>query len=213
MAVEQEIAGLTLLIRHLRAAMSQGTLMMITLSWWQLLLGTSFALLEATSAPISYGTPHWLSSIRSCMAKLDASLHIDDLQKNFPQLLRARDIALMDAIISLPNLKHPQKAAFIRYRVPLGVPFLSEFATADGICLARDTWDGTRPRIASLLWPHQPHVGPKTLQTWRRILAKAFLNGARTRVSAFTRNLTMRRRLGCWLPSLDGFRLHWDCFG
>jgi hypothetical protein len=186
--------------------------MMITLSWWQLLLGTSFALLEATSAPISCHTPHWLSSIRQFMAKLDASLHNENLQNNFPQPLRAHDVALVDAINSLPNLKNPQKVAFNRCRIYLGVTFLSEIATADRIGLARDAWDGTRPRITSLLWPHQPHVGPQTLQTWRRLLATAFLNGTRTRVSASTRDLTLCHRLGCWLPSSDGFRLHWDCF-
>jgi hypothetical protein len=166
LAVEQGIAGITLLIRHLQAATSQGILMMIIVSWWQLLLGTSFALLEEPSVPISCDIPHWLSSLRNFLAKLDGSLHIADLQKYLPQPLRNNDVALMDAINALPDLKKSQKAAFNQCRVYLGVTFLSEISTADGTSLARDAWDGTRPRLTPFLWPHQPHVGPKTMQTW-----------------------------------------------
>jgi hypothetical protein len=118
----------------------------------------------------------------------------------------------MDAINTLPDIKKAQKAAFNRCRVYLGVTFLSEISSANGTSLARDAWDGTRPRLIPLLWPHQPHVGPKTIAT-------AFLTGARPRVSASTRDLALRTRnlalrqpLGCWLPTSAGFRLHWDCF-
>jgi hypothetical protein len=44
--VEQSIAGVTMLICHLRARSTQGTLALIALSWWQLRLGTSKPPLE-----------------------------------------------------------------------------------------------------------------------------------------------------------------------
>jgi hypothetical protein len=50
------------------------------------------------------------------------------------------------------------------------------------------------------------------MQTWRRLLATAFLTGARPRVSASTRDLTLCQPLGSWLPISAGFRFHWDCF-
>jgi hypothetical protein len=118
----------------------------------------------------------------------------------------------MYVINALPDLEKSQKAAFNRCRVFFGVTFLSKITTADDNSIARDAWDGTRPWITPLLWPHQPHVGPKTKQTLRRLLATAFLAGSQRRVSVTTRNLALRKPLGSWLPNSDGFRLHWDCF-
>jgi hypothetical protein len=138
--------------------------MLITVSWWQLMLGTSFALLGEPSVPISCDTPHWLSSIRDFLAQLDTSLHIADLQKYLPQPPQDNDVALIDAINAFPDLKTSHKAAFNQCRVYLGVTFLLESSIANGTSLARNAWDGTRPRLTPLLWPHYPHVVPNLLE-------------------------------------------------
>jgi hypothetical protein len=44
--VAQGIATLTMFLHHLRAATPQGRLLLITLAWWQLVLGTSYQLLQ-----------------------------------------------------------------------------------------------------------------------------------------------------------------------
>jgi hypothetical protein len=46
LAVEQGIAQVELFIRHTRAGSSQGKLLRIALSWWQLVIGVSYPLLE-----------------------------------------------------------------------------------------------------------------------------------------------------------------------
>jgi hypothetical protein len=46
--VEQGVAQVELLIRHLRTGTTQGTLMLIAISWWQMVVGVSYPLLGQT---------------------------------------------------------------------------------------------------------------------------------------------------------------------
>jgi hypothetical protein len=59
-----------------------------------------------------------------------------------------------------------------------------------------------------------PKPGPKSFRVWRRLLATTFLRGHRARVSATTRNLTLRRGTSRWrwLPSSYAFRYQWQSF-
>jgi hypothetical protein len=212
LAVEQGIAGLTMFIRHLRAGTQQGTLIRIALAWWQLRLGTSTPLLEDPTFPTPYDTPHLLSAHRTFLASVGGSLHIADFMKTQPAPLRSVDVCLMDAVAPDAAYKPAAKAAFNRVRLYLGVTYLSEIATADGQSIARDAWNGTRPRLSPFLWPYQPCPGVKSFRNWRRILADTFLSGTRRRVSARTLDLTLCQRLGPWLPYSEPFRAHWDAF-
>jgi hypothetical protein len=118
----------------------------------------------------------------------------------------------VDAVIALPSLSKPQLLAFNRCRLFFGVTYLSEVSTADGTAIASDAWDGSRHRCSPLLWPYQPMSGPKSFRVWRRLLATAFLQDHRPRVSIRTRNLTLRRKLRRWLPGSEAFRYQWTTF-
>jgi hypothetical protein len=89
--VEQGIAGVTMLIRHLRARSTQGTLALIALSWWQLRLGTSKPPLEDPKFNTPYDTPHWLAAHRAFLASTDGSIHIEDLHGTNPHHKRDGD--------------------------------------------------------------------------------------------------------------------------
>jgi hypothetical protein len=205
--VEQGIGQVQLLVRHLQAASPQGVLMRISLFWWQLVVGVSFSLLGQTSTEIPHPAMHWLLSLREFLKTIDTSIHTAGLSLSDP--LRESDVCIMDVIHPLPSLTKAQLRAFNRYRIFFGVHYVSEITTADGRQLCHDAWDGSRHRLSPLLWPYQPEPGPKSFQTWRCLLAMAFLKCHHHRVSLRTCDLTLRRPLGRWLHNSDAFRYHW----
>jgi hypothetical protein len=208
--VEQGIAQVELLVRHLRAGSTQGTLMLIAISWWQMVVGVSYSLLGQPDKFVPFDAPHWLSFIRGFLQSVEASIHINALA--LPSSHREFDSCIMDVIHDLPGIMRPQLQAFNRCRVFLGVQFLSEITTADGCYIARDAWDGSRPYISPLLWPYQPAPGPHSFRTWRRLLAPAFLRGHWPRVSSTTIDLSLRRSLGRWQLTSVTLRSHWLSF-
>jgi hypothetical protein len=63
LAVEQGIGQVELLVRHIRAGTTQGKLMRITLSWWQLVVGVSYPLPTDTSTTLPHPDSHLLSTL------------------------------------------------------------------------------------------------------------------------------------------------------
>jgi hypothetical protein len=58
LAVEQGIAQVELFIRHMQAGSTQGKLLRITLSWWQLVMGVSYPLLGFPAPCIPHQENH-----------------------------------------------------------------------------------------------------------------------------------------------------------
>jgi hypothetical protein len=164
--VEQGIGQEEMLVRYLRVISTQGTIMRITLSWWELVAGVSFPLLEAPSHLIPHLGPHWLSTLRYLLTMTNALLHIEGFTETLPPPLRENDDAIMDVIVSLSNVSKPDLRAYSRCNIYYGVTHLSEIASADGSLLARDAWDRSRLRISPTLWPYQPKPGPKSFRVW-----------------------------------------------
>jgi hypothetical protein len=210
--IKQGIAGITILIRHLRARTHQDSLVLISLVWWQLVSGLSTPLLEDPTVPFPYDTPHLLSAHRVFLASIGGSLHVADLQDTQPTPLRHADICIIDVVAWMAAYKPAAQAAFNRVRIYFGVRYLSEIVTAEGSSSARDAWEGGRVRLSPFLWPYQPCPGPKSFRNWRRILADAFLLGTRRRVSSRARDLTLRVNVSPWLPASDASQTHWDAF-
>jgi hypothetical protein len=136
--VEQGIAGIIILIRHLRARTQQGLLLLITLAWWQQIIGTQAQILEYPNSLIPHNTPHLLSAQCTFLTGINGSLHIAELQGTVPPPIWNDDVCLMEAVLTSANQKPAAVAAFNRARLHFGVMFLSEIATADGRALARD---------------------------------------------------------------------------
>jgi hypothetical protein len=203
--VEQGIGQVEMLVRHLRANSTQGILIRITLAWWQLVVGVSYPLLETPNMAIPHLAPNWLSSMRSFLTNMEASIHIDGLTQTLPTPLRENDACIMDVILSLPDVSRSHLRAFNRCRIFFGVAHVSEIGSADGTSLSRDAWEGWRIRMSPLLWPYQPCPGPASFWVWQRLLATALLKGNRRSVSARTIDLSLRRPLGRWLSTSTAF--------
>jgi hypothetical protein len=207
---EQGIALMVMIVRHLRSKSDQGRLLFIALSWWQLVMGTSYPLLQRPQRPILYDDAHIMSATRQFLKTVHGTLHIPELSSALPVPFRAQDQCLMDHFSLLPGATRATLGAANRVRLFYGVAYLSEITTADGMHLAGDAWEGTRLRISPLLWPFQPKPGPKSFRAWRRFLNDAFLRGPHLRVSSRTRDLLLRTTLGSWLPASSAFMFHWD---
>jgi hypothetical protein len=146
--VEQGIGQVEMLVQHLRANSTQGTLIRITLAWWQLVVGVSSPLLETTNTSIPHLAPHWLSSMRSFLNQMDASIHSDGLTTTLPQPLPENDNCIMDVILSLPSISKSQLRAFNWCRIYFGARFCRRHQH-----LTQRLGRIARPDVATPLWP------------------------------------------------------------
>jgi hypothetical protein len=141
--VEQCIAQLQLLVRHLRAQTTQGNLILIGLSWWHLVAGYSSSLWMNPAANISYVEHSWYTSLKEFLSHVDGTIHISPDAFIHWQPLWVHDVAIIERLSSLDGVSRADLAACNRCRLYTGVIFLSEITTADGLRLSRDAWDGT----------------------------------------------------------------------
>jgi hypothetical protein len=211
LTIKQGIGQLQLLIRHVRAESTQGSLFLITLSWWQHLAWVSFYLLQNTYTPLPFLDADLPSSIHSYLSTVDGSLHISAIIDQLPTPLRKDDTCLINSFLAL-KLRRTVLKACRRVHKYLGITYLSEIVTADGTCLARDAWTGTRDRFSPRLWPYKPRPGPTSFRHWRRTLAMALLLGERKRVCAKLRDLRLNYPLDAWLPGSDWLQSKWNFF-
>jgi hypothetical protein len=198
--VEQGIAQLQLLIHHLRADTSQGSLMLIGLSWWHLIAGYSSPLWETPTSNISYVDHSWYNSIKDFLQYANGAVHIPSNKFLNWQPLREHDIAIMEQISAMDGVSRADLKSFNRCWLFIGVIYLSEISTADGAALTREAWGGTHSRFSPLLWPFQPCPGPQSWRVWRRLLARAFLEDIPKQVTPQTKDLYLLHPLGAWLP-------------
>jgi hypothetical protein len=211
LTVEQGIGQLQLLIRHVRAESTQGSLFLITLSWWQHLAGVSFSLLQDTTTALPFMDANLPSSIRSYLATVNGFLHIPAIAAQLPPPLREHDTCLIDSFLAL-KLSRTVFKACQRVRQYLGITYLSEIVTADGTRLACDAWTGDRDRYSPRLWSYQPRPGPTSFRHWRRTLATALLLGTRKRVCAKLRDVRLHHPLVAWLPGSAWLQSKWQFF-
>jgi hypothetical protein len=208
--VEQGIAQLHLLLRHLRAETPHGSLMVIGLSWWHLVAGFSSSLWENTHANICYVEHSWYSSLKDFLSYTNGSVFLPPGDYIHWSPLREPDVAIMEIISSLDGVSKSDLKSFNRCRLNAGVLHLSEISTADGLSLSRDAWAGSRTRFSPILWPFQPSPGPLLWRVWRRLLARAFLADVPSRVSARTQDLQLNQPLGNWLPGSEWIFSKWS---
>jgi hypothetical protein len=147
--------------RHFRAHTDIGSLLRITIHWWQLQAGVSFSLLQFPSIVLPYLAWNWFSCFRSFLHTISGSLHVRYITSNLPLPLRTHDVCLMDIIPTLPDIPDQSLVTFNTVRIYLGVQFLSEISSADGCSLCRDAWQGSHSRHPPLLWPSQPSLPPQ----------------------------------------------------
>eukprot|EP00980_Cylindrotheca_fusiformis_P018685 scaffold6224_cov94-Cylindrotheca_fusiformis.AAC.1 len=179
--VEQGIAQLQLLIRHLRANSPQGCLLHICIRWAQLQAGVQWPILFHPTIPLPHLPFTWITAVRQFLAFSHCHLQIvDPPVPTIPFPCRQRDQYIMDAILSLHKCSASQVEKFNRVRIYLQVTLLSEITSADGRFITVEAWQAIRTPHTSSLWPHQPEPMMDSIRLWQTLLSAAFLPNART---------------------------------
>ena len=206
--IKQRIAQITMAMRQIRAQTDIGNLCLIALSWWQLFIGVSMPLWESPQIRIKQIKHDWFASVRTFLATINGSLHIPSVNKNIQELLRFNDTAIMDHISNSKKSTQEQER-INRVRLWLGVHSIAEITTADGKCITREAWEGTRKRFTRTLWPYQPKPGPLSFRAWQRFLADKFLKGHCPLVNAKKRNLDLEIPLTEWRRNVRWLQKKW----
>lgn len=94
---QQGIGQTAYFLRHWRNQSSVGKLLKCAVAWAQFSSGTSFSILERVEEPLPHLESKWLTSLRTFLASISASLQLDD--PCIPPLQREHDQYLMDMII------------------------------------------------------------------------------------------------------------------
>ncbi len=166
----ESIGQLRLLLGHLRLQDKTAKLILIDLSYIQVLVGSSKRFLNLSYNIYNYCTESgWLISIWQLLSEINLKIAIR--QAYVPSPLRENDIALMDYIVTL-NVSNKILKRINRCRVHLQVIFLSDICSADGSFILPCYKQGRQDsyRRSTLDWPRQPSPPRQDWALWSRTL-------------------------------------------
>lgn len=205
--VEQGIAQINIIMRHIRVNTDLGTLTEIVLHWWQTNAGVSYSLLEKTSSTIKYTGETWFTSLHLFLHTLNGTLRIPSIHQVLPKKLRTHDRFLMDDL-EHHNITHTERRRFNNVRLWMRVYRLSEICTVDGHQVSLESWTGQHITYTNHLWPMQAKPGPKSFRCWRRMLSRMYLK--HKTVSIRTKNLDINTELGSSESTSEWLRKKWE---
>jgi hypothetical protein len=128
--VEQGIGQSKMFLRHWRLQTTVGKMFRIALSWFQLVVGVSYPILEQPHNPLPHSESKWFASLRTFMSKNQISLTLDDPM--IPPLQRVHDAYIMDIIIQSKKYTDSEIRRINCCRIFLQAVTLSDLATVDG---------------------------------------------------------------------------------
>jgi hypothetical protein len=140
MYYEQGIQHVQILIKHLRTPGPFQSLLQISLRWYQLLAGLSFAPLEYPAIPLPHLEHAFLNCSRLFLAQCRAKLVIPSIP--IKPLFRPHDSFIMEAVGTLKYTKG-QAEQVNCCRLFLQADLLSEIATLSGTTIDIRAWKGT----------------------------------------------------------------------
>ena len=208
---EQGIDGLKLLIGHLRSDNDIAQLLLILLSYLQLIAGTRAPYLQSCAARLPHVPATWLGHLRYFMSTFRGSLLIDGLW--IPTPPRHQDVFLMDSILDYRGPKSPTDTELLHFnacRMYIRASFLSCITTPNGRHIASDFLDGNRRLDSTWNWPDLPRPPARCWRTWRRWLKRLFSpNSSRTHRVTSPMKLSRCSRLGAYHTSSHHVTHEW----
>jgi hypothetical protein len=130
LVAQQGISQTTYFLRHWRTQTSVGKLLQNTMAWLHLSVGMSYSILERVDVSLPHLESKWIGSLRTFLASISASLHLDD--PCIPQPQREHDRHLMDMIIQSARFT-PQEIRKLNYcRLYLQVVTLADISKPNG---------------------------------------------------------------------------------
>jgi hypothetical protein len=171
LATAENVGQLRLLLGHLHFQDKTADLILIDISYIQLLVGSSTIFFNLPYDTYKWLVDDcWLTSIWAFLSTIQFQLAIKRAYIPSPQ--RDQDVALMDLFVS-QKYDRKRLMALNRCRVFLRVLFLSDICSADGTTILHAFRKGERltDRISNLDWPFQPRPPRLDWLHWERSLA------------------------------------------
>lgn len=168
---EQSAGQLDYFTGHLNLRDKTGKLLLISLTYLQLICGSVTPVLSLPyDKYCKWVEPTWLQSFWGFISKVGYDIHVH--QQWLPILPRKNNHALMDHFMKL-GYSASQLATLNRCRIYLQIIFLSDIVSADGRMIIPDCKTGRRvtDRISNLNWPMQDTPSQSAWQLWKQALA------------------------------------------
>jgi len=168
---EQSLGQLIYFVGHVNLGDKTGNLILISLSYLQLLSGSATPILQREYKQYQQWVENsWLTSLWAFLSKVKYKVVVH--QEWLPSKPRANDISLMDQFMAL-GYKANQLLSLNRCRLYLQVIYLSDLVSADGKLIIPDCKRGIRlrDRVSSLNWPIQAKPPQSAWTLWQQALA------------------------------------------
>jgi hypothetical protein len=167
---EQSSGQLSYFTSHVGLGDKTGKLLLISLTYLQLLSGSCSPVLNLPFPTYKkWIEPSWLLSFWSFMFKVGYKITIK--QQWVPTIPRKYDSSLMDQFLKL-GFTDTQLCTLNRCRVYLQVIFLSDITSADGSIIIPECKQGVRlaDRVSVLQWPIQERPSSSAWTLWTQAL-------------------------------------------
>jgi len=168
---EQSFDQLAYFTGHINLADKTGKLLLVSLSYLQLISGSERSILQQSYKHYQkLVEPVWLTSLWAFLTK--AKYQIIVKQEWLLTRPRYNDHCLMDHFMKL-GFSHTQLGMFNRCRLNLQVIHLSDIASADGSIIIPDCKHGVRliDQVSNLNWPIQDRPSNVAWRLWHQALA------------------------------------------
>ena len=160
--VQQGIGQVTMFIRHWRKDTQADKLSKIAIAWLQAQAGVSFPILAFPSKPLPQLESKWIESMRSFLAKINATIIIDECMS--PTLQRLHDFVIMDFIQESGKFFTDAELRRLNYcRLFLRAETVSDLVTVDGSA----NWSETGPSTVAATTEMQSTRSAPTMQRGR----------------------------------------------
>ena len=139
--LHQGVGQVTAFMRHWRQRSATGQLMRCALAWTQMTAGTSYSILKNVTTALPHLESKWLSSLRTFLASIKASLIVDD--PGIPPLQRVNDRYVMDEILASQQFTPAQLRRLNYCRLYLQAVTLADLTVSNGCQLDHSKLMGT----------------------------------------------------------------------
>jgi hypothetical protein len=156
---------------HINLGNKTGKLLLISLTYLQLLSGSRYPILQQSYKHYSLWIEQtWLTSFLAFLSKVRYRVTVSN--QWVPTIQRRNDQSLMDHFQSL-GYSATQLSTLNRCRLYLQVLFLSDLTSADGTVIIPACKQGQRlvDRISDLNWPIQERPPPAAWTLWKQAVA------------------------------------------
>jgi hypothetical protein len=172
--IEQGIARIINILKHVYNRTETGKLILIALNFLQRDAGTAQHLLVDPIPRLTYLSQCWLSALRDFLRMHQTQLHIREAW-NFRES-RVNDVFLMDTFRKSSMFSNTELYNLNLVRIFLNVATLSDITSADGNSIDRHAFQASKlpNRTSHYLWPRQPEITIFQRRLWTRALRSQF---------------------------------------